>query len=39
MKNSSFNSELYQEMCKDNGIQYDNSVDVEIFNFYMIDYK
>lgn len=36
--NSDFNPELYQEMCLDNGCQYDNEIKDEMFDSYMCDY-
>ena len=38
MVNSKFNQELYQEMLNDNGCQYDNEIQSEMFNNYMQDY-
>lgn len=39
MSNSDFNSELYAEMLQDEGIQYDDSINSEMFDYYMSDYK
>ena len=39
MSNSKFNEELYAEMLQDEGIQYDDTIKYEIFDYYMSDYK
>ena len=38
MINSKFNEELYQEMLSDDGCQYDNEIQSEMFDNYMQDY-
>lgn len=38
MSNSDFNSELYAEMLQDDGIQYDEDVKQEMFDYLMNDY-
>lgn len=38
MKNSEFNPELYQEMLNDNGNEYQNDIQSEMFDNYMCDY-
>lgn len=38
MTNSKFNPELYQEMLKDNGNEYQNDIQSEMFDNYMCDY-
>ena len=38
MNNSKFNSELYQEMLQDTGCQYQDDIDIEMFDNYMQDY-
>lgn len=38
MSNSKFNAELYDEMLQDEGIQYDEDVKQEMFDYLMSDY-
>ena len=38
MVNSKFNPELYKEMLQDEGCQYDNEIQSEMFDNYMQDY-
>lgn len=38
MISSKFNSELYQEMLEDNGCQYQDDINQEMFDNYMCDY-
>lgn len=35
MNNSKFNAELYAEMLQDKGIQYDNDIKTEMFDYMM----
>ena len=39
MSNSKFNPDLYAEMLQDEGIQYDDNIKVEMFDYYMSNYK
>lgn len=38
MCNSKFNSELYQEMLSDNGIEYQDDIQQEMFDNYICEY-
>ena len=38
MSNSKFNSELYQEILEDNGCQYQDDIQSDMFENYMCDY-